>query len=444
MTGTVDKDKIEKATDGRRPRVVVVGAGFAGLNAAKVLAKAPVEVVVVDRNNYHNFQPLLYQVATAGLEPAETVHPVRDLFHRRKNVRFLLGSVEAVDRDTRQLVMREGPPIGYDYLILAAGAVTNYFGVEGAEEHALPMKSVPEAIRLRNRVLGQFERCERNPEAAGEGALTFVVVGGGPTGVELAGQLAELFQRVLRADYRRVDPSTAQVVLLEMLPHVLSGYDAPLQAYAEEELARRGVQVRTSATVAKVEPDAVHLESGETIPAQTLPWTAGVQAGPLAAAAGAEQQQGGRLTVRRDLSLPGTPEVFAAGDLCGGESTEGEMYAQLATVAIQQGRHAARQVLRRLEGRPTEPFAYTDRGTMATIGRSAAVAQLAGGLRFKGFTAWLLWAFVHIYQLVGFRNRIGVFTDWAYNYLTYDFNARIILDEAPEGEMGRRPEEARL
>ena len=432
-----DRKSTSSTTSKRRPRVAIVGAGFAGLNAAKVLASAPVEVVLVDRDNYHNFQPLLYQVATSGLDPDEVVHPIRDIFHRRKNVRFLKGIVESIDREKEHLLIEDGPSVSYDYLILATGAVPSYFGIEGAEEHALPMKSVPDAIRLRNHILNQFERCERDGlEATGEGALTFAIVGGGPTGVELAGQLSELFQRVLREDFRSIDPGKAQIVLLEMLPDLLPAYGEPLQHYTRSALEQRSVEVRTETAVAKVEsdppgPKRIHLDSGEVLPAQTLIWTAGVRAHPLADTLGAKQQKGGRLVTEADLSLAGTPNIFVAGDMCGAESGEGEMYAQLATVAIQQGRHAARQVLRRSRGEPTEPFAFTDPGTMATIGRSDAVAQLTENLHVRGFTAWLLWAFVHIYQLVGFQNRLSVFASWIYNYLTYDFNARIIMDAAP-------------
>lgn len=413
-----------------RPRVVVVGAGFAGLEATKVLAGAPVEVTLIDRNNYHKFQPLLYQVATAGLEPDEIVHPVRDILGRRRNVRFLMGTVARVDRARREVVLAEGTAVPYDHLILAAGATTSYFGIPGAAEHAFPMKTVPEALHLRNHILRRFEHAERDD--APEGALTFVVVGGGPTGVELAGQLAELFQRVLRKDYRHVDTARARVVLVEMLPELLASYAPSLRAYTRRALEGRGVEVRTGTRVARVTPEAVVLEGGERIPTQTLIWAAGVKASPLADAVGTPQAGGGRLQVAPDLSLPGHPEVFAVGDLCGATDADGEAYPQLATVAVQQGRHAARQVLRRARGQATQPFRYTDPGTMATIGRSDAVAQLAGGVRLKGFVAWLMWAFLHIFKLVGFRNRVDVFLNWVYNYATYDFNARIIMDVVPQ------------
>lgn len=433
-------DRTNTSLQRRRPRVAIVGAGFAGLNAARELADAPVEVVLIDRKNYHNFQPLMYQVATAGLGPDDIAHPLRDIFHENRNVRFVLGTVEDVHLEEKQLALEDGPPISYDYLILAAGAVTTYFGVDGAREHSFPMKTVPEAIQLRNHILYQFERCERDAESAGEGALTFVLVGAGPSGVELAGQLAELTQCVMRDDYRQLDPGKARIVLLEMVPNVLPGYESSLQGYTQKELEQRGVEVRTETTVASVTPEAVELESGETIPTQTLIWTGGVRAHPLADAVGTEQTKGGRLVVEPDLSLPGHPEVFVTGDLSACEDEAGEYYAQLATVAIQQGRHSAQQVLHERKGRSREAFEFSDPGIMATIGRTAAVAQLPGNIHMRGLTAWLLWAFVHIYQLVGFENRLRVFANWVYNYLTFDFNNRFILDDAPDFHRRRKNE----
>ncbi|MDX1546635.1 MAG: NAD(P)/FAD-dependent oxidoreductase [Rhodothermales bacterium] len=413
-----------------RPRVVIIGAGFAGLQAARVLGGADVDVVVVDRNNYHKFQPLLYQVATAGLEPDEIAHNAREIFRGDENVTFRLGTVQAIDAARRRLTLRSGPPLDYDALIVAAGAVTNTFGVEGVQEHAFPLKNVPDAIDLRNHTLRLFEQAEREPAAAPDGALTFVIVGGGPTGVEMAGALVELFD-VMKKDYRRIDTTGAEVHLIEMQADLLPSYPPPLRRYTRRVLERRGVRVRTETTVARVEAGAVHLEGGEAIPTQTLIWAAGVRGHPVGETLPVEAAQGGRVPVAPDLSVAGHPEIFVVGDLSGAEGADGEPLPQVAQVAIQQGRHAARQILRRQAGQPTEPFRYTDLGQMATIGRHAAVAEFPGGVTVKGTVAWLLWAFIHIWKLVGFRNRLNVFVNWIYNYFTFDRNARLILEVVP-------------
>lgn len=422
------------AASGRRPRVVIVGAGFAGLSAAKTLAGQPVDVTVIDRNNYHKFQPLLYQVGTAGLEPEDVAHNVRDIFAPYANVAVRLGTVSEIDKEAQAVRTRSGTALPYDFLILAAGATSSYFGVEGAREHSFPLKNLPDAVALRNQVLRQFERCDRDPTGAGEGALTFVVVGGGPTGVEMAGALVELFAS-MRRDFHRFDTkAAARVVLVERGPQLLPSYSEAQGAYTRRVLEGRGVEVRLGATVERVAPSAVHFEEGEALPAQTLVWAAGVQANAVAGLVGTEQTGAGRLVVERDLSVPGHASIFAVGDLGAGESGEGEMYAQLAPVAIQQGRHAARQVIRRTRGQATRPFAYQNLGKMATIGRNAAVAELPGGVRLYGFVAWAAWLFIHIAKLVGFRNRVNVFVSWAYNYFTYQKSARLILDMVPLSE----------
>ncbi len=414
----------------RRPRVVIVGAGFAGLNAAKQLRRAPVEVVLIDRNNYHKFQPLLYQVATAGLEPDEIAHNAREIFRNAANVTFRLGTVRAVDPAKKRVWLHSGHSLAYDYLILAAGAVTGYFGVEGVREHGFPLKNLPDAIDLRNHILRLFEQVERDPEAAPEGALTFVIVGGGPTGVETAGALVELFD-VMRKDYRRVDTRTARVILIEMTPELLPPYRRASRAYTRRVLERRGVEIRTQTTVARVAEGAVHLEDGQAIPTQTLIWAAGVRGALVAETFGADLEKGQRLAVAPDLRVPGYPDVFGAGDLAGGKDADGALLPQVAQVAIQQGRHAARQILRLLQGKPTRPFRYRDLGQMATIGRHAAVAEFPRGVTVKGLVAWILWVFIHIMKLVGFRNRLNVFVNWVYNYFAYDRNARLILDVVP-------------
>lgn len=415
-----------------RPRVVIVGAGFAGLNAARALRRAPVEVVLVDRNNYHKFQPLLYQVATSGLEADDVAHAVRNMFRGQRNFRFRLGTVQTIDRARRVLRFQSGPPEPYDYLVLGTGTVTNYFGVEGAREHAFPLKNLPDAIRLRNHILRQFELYDRDPAAAGAAALNFVIVGGGPTGIETAGALVELFERALQHDFARWDTTRAQVYLLEMQPELLASYAPGLQQYTRRVLEQRGVRVCTGTTVTRVTPEAVYLRSGDrsgdAIPTRTLIWAAGVRTNPLADLLGVAQGPGGRILVDADLRVPGHPELFVVGDMAAARGRDGALYPQLAPVAMQQGRHAAEQIQRLLAGRPTQPYVYRDPGKLATIGRNAAVAEFPGGLRFKGFTAWFLWVVIHIAKLIGFRNRAVVFVNWIHNYFTYDRHARLILD----------------
>ena len=413
-----------------RPHIVIVGAGFAGLEAAKTLRKAPVRVTLVDRNNYHKFQPLLYEVAMAGLEPDDIAHNVRNIFHGNDTVHFRLGTVTDVDPVLQQVHIRGSEPLSYDHLILAAGAVSTDFGIPGVEEHAYPLKNVPDAVNLRNRVLRQFERYDREREAAGEGALTFVIVGGGPTGVEMAGAFVELFD-TLNDDFAAFDTrEQAQCILLEMEDHLLPPYKRSLQAYTRRVLEARGVDVRTGTAVARVEADRVHLQGGGGIPAQTLVWAAGVKASPVADMLGTEQARGGRVIAKPDLSVPGHPNIYVVGDMAAIEGEDG-YEPQLAQVALQSGRHAARQIRRRLRNDAPEPFEYADYGQMATIGRNAAVAEFAGGISFKGVFAWFLWVVIHIAKLVGFRNRLSAFVNWVYNYFTYSRSARLILDVVP-------------
>jgi len=422
------------ATSPDRPHVVIVGAGFAGLEAAKALRDAPVRVTLVDRNNYHKFQPLLYEVAMAGLEPDDIAHNVRSVFQGSETVRFQLGTVVGIDRDAQQVHLQEGGPLAYDALILAAGAVSTDFGIPGVEEHAFPLKNVPDAVTLRNHVLKQFERYDQHRDAAGEGALTFVIVGGGPTGVEMAGALVELFD-TLNDDFAAFDTRTqARCLLLEMQEDLLPPYQSSLRQYTRRVLEARGVDVRTGTAVESVEADRVHLQEGATIPAQTLVWAAGVKASPLADLLGAEQARDGRVIVRPDLSVPDAPGVYVVGDMAAIEGEEG-YEPQLAQVAIQSGRHAAEQIQRRLRGDASEPFAYRDYGQMATIGRNAAVAELPGGVTFKGLFAWLIWVFIHIAKLVGFRNRLSALVNWAYNYFTYSRSARLILEDVSEPDL---------
>ena len=413
-----------------RPHVVIVGAGFAGLEAAKTLRDAPVRVTLVDRNNYHKFQPLLYEVAMAGLEPDDIAHNVRNIFQGNETVNFRLGTVVDIDPARKQVHLHGSESLPYDHLILAAGAVSTDFGIPGVEEHAYPLKNVPDAVNLRNRVLRQFERYDRQRAGAGEGALTFVVVGGGPTGVETAGAFVELFD-TLNNDFSQFNTrEEARCLLLEMEDELLPPYKAPQRAYTRQVLEARGVDVQTNTAVERVAPDRVHLADGRVLPTQTLVWAAGVKASPVANLLDAEQDRGDRVVVSPDLTVPEHPDVYVVGDMAAIEGEDG-YEPQLAQVAIQSGRHAADQIQRRLRDATTERFEYWDLGQMATIGRNAAVAEFAGGIAFRGFMAWFLWVVIHIAKLVGFRNRLSALVNWAYNYFTYNRSARLILDVVP-------------
>ncbi len=423
----------------RMPRVVIVGAGFGGLTLARALARVPVEVWLVDRQNYHTFQPLLYQVATAALEPEEIAHAVRGIFQRRPHFHFRLGTVTGVDWSGKAILLDDDSRLCYDYLVLATGAATHFFGVEGAEAYGFPLKCLAEAVALRCHIIRQFEAADRNPALIEAGALTFVVVGGGPTGVEMAGALMELFRLVLRKDYPHLPVDRARVVLVEAQDRLLGGFHADSQAHACKILERRGIEVRFGEQVVRVTPEAVCFRSGTVLPTRTLVWAAGVRANPPAVVPGLERTQGGRLVVADDLSVPGHPEVFVIGDLGASTDARGHLHPQLAAVAMQGARHVARQIRRRMTGRPGTAFRYKDKGIMATIGRNAAVAELGGGLRARGFIAWVLWLALHLIMLIGFRNRLNVLVNWAWNYLTYDRSARLILEPPPATSAPAKP-----
>jgi NADH:ubiquinone reductase (H+-translocating) len=439
------------------PRVVIVGAGFGGLRLARELKHAPVEVLLVDRNNYHTFQPLLYQVATAALDPEEIGHNVRGIFHGQRNFEFRLGKVTGVDWQAHHLFCEHGVPIPFDYLVLAAGTVTNDFGIKGIEQYAFGLKSMEEAIDLRSHVMKQFEAADADPGLLDQGILNFVIGGGGPTGVEMAGSLAEWFHKVLRKDFPRLDVSRARVIAIEAVDTLLPPFAEPLRRNALETLRSRGVEVMLKEAVAEVTPNSVKLKSGKVIPTCTVIWSAGVKASPLGAALGLELTRGARVLVNPDLSVPNHPEVFVIGDMAASKDARGNLHPQLAQVALQGASHTARQIVRRIHGEPDEPFFYHDPGTMATIGRNAAVVQFPNGWKFTGFIAWLMWLFLHLMYLVGFRNRLNVFVNWLWNYITYDRSPRLILDHggtsalkadslqserAPGGE-GRAAEPAR-
>jgi len=408
---------------------VIVGAGFGGLDCAKELVNEPVEVTIVDRHNFHTFQPLLYQVATAGLSSSDIAYPVRGIFQDAANVRFRTGWVAGVDWGAKRVALAGGDAIAFDHLVLAAGATTNWFGVEGAAEHALPLYGLEDAIHLRNHVIAQFERADADPSLLGSGALTFVVLGGGPTGVEMAGALMELFGMVFAKDFRRLDVGAARVVLLEMGDAVLAPFSGRAQRHALEQLRRRGVDVRLGCQVTAVAPDSVTLASGEVVPTRTVVWAAGVKANPLADVLGVEQGRGGRIVVTPELRIPGHEHSFVIGDLAAIEGPGGVLLPQVAQVAKQSGAYVGKTIARSLRGRPAKrPFRYLDKGTMATIGRNSAVADLPLRIRLTGFVAWVVWLFLHLLYLVGFRNRLSVLVSWGWSYLTWDRGPRLILD----------------
>jgi NADH dehydrogenase len=411
-----------------RHRVVVIGAGFGGLAAAKALHDAPVDVTLVDANNFHTFQPLLYQVATAGLDADDVAFPARGIFHRQRNLDFRMERVTGVDLDRRTVHLADDGDLPYDNLVVAAGAVSASYGVPGVAEHAFELKTLADAVALRSHVLRTFEHATTDPAAIDAGLLTIVISGGGPTGVELAGGLAELISNVFRKDYPNLDVRRARIVLVEMADRLLGTFAPRLSSKAHRSLTRRGVEVVLGVGVDKVEADAVHLSDGTRIPAGTLVWTAGVEASPLARSLGVSVGRGGRLVVNPDLSLPEHPEVFAVGDIATvGTPADGGLPG-VAQVAIQGGRHAGRMIRARLDGEPTTPFRYFDKGSMATIGRHDAVAELPGGIRLTGILGWWAWLGLHLLYLIGFRNRANVLVNWTWNYLTYDRGSRIVGD----------------
>jgi NADH dehydrogenase len=419
------------------PRVVVVGGGFAGLNAVKSLAKIkpPVRVTLLEQHNYHLFQPLLYQLATGVVQPADIAHPVRGIVRRYRRAGVRMATVSGVDFDTREVLTEEGGRFGYDYLVLAAGAITATFGIPGVEEHGFPLKSMPDALRLRAHLLHQFELADNDPAQIEKGALTVVVGGGGPTGVEMAGALHELFKHVLVHDFPDLDINQAKVVLLEAMDHLLAPFHPSSRQHALDILRKRGVEVRLGQALDRATPDGVILKDGTVIATRTLVWGAGVRAHPLADVLGLEQTRGGRIVVGEDLSVPGRPEVFVVGDLAGAGDGKGGLLPQVAQPAIQQARHTAQNIERTLKGEPRTGFEYKDKGIMATIGRNAAVTELPSGARFKGALAWYMWLALHLAYIIGFRSRVAVLVNWIWSYFTYDRHARIIVAVEPQ----RRP-----
>ncbi len=428
------------------PHVVIVGGGFGGLNAARALAGADLRVTLLDRHNYHLFQPLLYQVATASLSPGDVASPIRWILRHQANVEVLLANVRAIEPAVRRVIIDAGDPVPYDYLVLAAGAAHAYFGHPEWSSRAPGLKTLDDALEMRRRVLLAFEAAERETDAAKQRRLlTFVIVGAGPTGVELAGALAEIARQSLRHDFRRIRPESARIILVEGGPYVLPPFPDPLREDARRSLERLGVEVRTGAVVSGVDDDGVTIDAGlkprptgdpevahgfsraERISAATVLWAAGVAASPIARSLGVPLDRAGRVTPEPTLALAAYPEIFVIGDLCVFVQN-GRPLPGVAQVAMQQGTHAGRNIRRALAGEPLLPFRYKDFGIMATIGRNSAVGDVFG-LKISGFFAWLFWIFLHIFWLIGFRNRFVVMTEWAWAYFSLQRRVRLITGD---------------
>lgn len=425
------------AEGGSRPHVVIVGGGFGGLYLARALRRAPVAITLIDRRNHHLFQPMLYQVATAALNPANIASPIRAVLRRQQNVEVLLGEAVSIDPGSRSLRLVDGAELSWDYCVLAPGARHSYFGHPEWEPLAPGLKSIEDALEIRRRILLAFERAEREPDPRRRNdLLTFVIIGGGPTGVELAGAVAEIRRYALARDFRHIDSREATVVLLEGGPRILPGYPEHLSARAKQVLRRLGVEVREHTFVTGITADAVEA-SGWRIPTTTVVWAAGNQASPLLATLGAPLDRQGRVVVEADCSVPGHPHLFVIGDAASFHHTPGgQALPGVAQVPIQMGRHVARAIQADLHRRPRRPFRYFDKGQLAVIGRGQALADL-NRVRFSGFPAWLFWIFLHIAYLIGFRNRLLVMIDWAWSYVTYGRGSRLITGEVGLGAVQR-------
>lgn len=430
--------------------MVIVGAGFGGLAAAKALRRSPVDVEIIDAKNFHLFQPLLYQVATAGLDADDVAYAVRGVFRRQRNVNVRMATVTGVDLERRVLTVQRGTgeadTVEYDSLVVAAGAVSTTYGIEGVDEHAIALKTLDDALELRRNVLERFEQAAADPTMIERGELNVVVCGGGPTGVETAGAMMEFFTKVLAKDFPTMNVRAVRVILVEAAPRLLSAMSEKSGERARRTLTRRGVEVRVGVGVDRVKADGnrhdVHLTDGTIVPAGVVVWAAGVRANSLGEALGVELTKGGRIVVDADLSVPGHPGVFAIGDIAATPASHAEPPSeraplpQVAQPAIQGGKHASRQIARRLEGLPTEAFHYRDKGTMATIGRHDAVTEFPSGRRLTGFAGWLSWLGLHLVYLIGFRNRANVLVNWAWNYITFDRGSRLLV-ERPDPDHDR-------
>ncbi len=431
-------------TTARRPNVVIIGGGFAGIQAAKRLRKAPVNLTLIDRRNHHLFQPLLYQVATAALSPTDIAHPIRRILRSQCNTEVVHGEVTHIDAARKILEMADGTERSYDYLILAAGAQYQYFGHDAWAPYAPGLKSIEDALTIRRRMLLAFERAEYETDPEERAALmTFVVIGGGPTGVELAGTFSDVARATLAKDFRHIDPTTARVILIEGGERVLGQFVESLSASAQRQLETLGVEVHTGVRASEINGQGVRFGDDQWVETRTICWAGGLAASPLTKSLDAPCDRGGRIQVEPDLSVPGHPEIFATGDLIHLTQPDGSLVPGLAPAAMQTGRHAADNIKRTLEGKPSEPFHYLDKGTMATIGRKKAVADIRG-LRFSGVLAWLAWLFVHLIFLIDFRNRLVVLIEWAWSYMTYDRGARLITQETEDAVIQEQQEQVRL
>jgi NADH dehydrogenase len=407
------------------PHIVIIGGGFGGLYTARGLKHVPADVTIIDRHNYHLFQPLLYQVATAGLNPSDIAAPIRSILRGQKNLSVLLGEAQAIDLDAKRVQLADGGGVDYDLLVIATGATHSYFGHPEWEANAPGLKSIDDALEIRRRVLLAFEAAERTTDPAQQQALlTFVIIGAGPTGVELAGALSEIARKTMVRDFRNIRPESARVILLEGKDRVLPPYPPELSEKARRQLIDLGVEVITGAVVTDISDREVRY-GDQVIATRTVLWGAGVQASPLVRALGVPLDRAGRVLVEPELTLPGHADVFVIGDLAAVQQHDGSFVPGVAPAAIQAGQHTARNLERAVEGQPLRAFKYNDKGSLATIGRAAAVADL-GKLRFGGFMAWMAWLVIHIFFLIGFRNRFLVITQWAWAYLTYQRGARLI------------------
>ena len=417
-----------EGTQARRPRVVILGGGFAGIGAARKLEKADADVVLVDKHDYHTFQPLLYQLATGLLETPAVGHSLRDLVQDQDNAVIHKTPVTGVDLGAREVRFKELEPLTYDYLVLGLGAEVNFFGTQGAAEHAFPMYTLPDAVRLKEHVLGRWEAADKDPTLADDGGLNIVVVGGGPTGVETAGAMAELYRAAFAKDYPSLPQDSARIILVEAGPEVFAMFKPDIRAYTEKALQERTVELITGDAVASITPTRVTLKSGTELKAHTLVWGAGLQGNELVRSLGLDLQRGDRIGVGPELNLPEHPEVYAVGDIAAiTDAKTNQILPQLGSVALQSGEHAGETIARRLAGKETKPFKYRDKGTMATIGRGAAVVQMLGGRTMKGKTAQVAWGTVHLALLPTNEDRVKAVVDWAGAALTHQRAGRITV-----------------